>query len=365
VAARIGGRKVDQMGDGSATPGAGPPASGDDDAPTQPYVARAPVTAPWPAGLAIPPPPPPPAELVPPRPQTEAGPPGPPPEVRPPVPPTEVRPPAPEVRPPAPPTEVRPPAPPTEVRPPPPPTEVRPPAPEVRPPPPPTEVRPPAPPTPVRPPAPPTEVRPPAPATEVGPAWAVTDAGQRRPPPEIGPRPEIRPFQPPTGIVRYGPGVPAGPSAQQPGLSAERVWRTGQPDVPGRRRPRLRRLLGSSLTVILLAASGVVLYLRFHHAPLHVTGVVISQQTRTGCGADVTGRIATNGAAGTVSYQWLFQPGQQPPQPLSQSVIAGQHAVYVTVAVQGSGHGRASQTVTLQVLGPDPGNASTAVVINC
>jgi hypothetical protein len=328
VAAQTGGRKVDQMGDGSATPGAGPPASADDDAPTQPVVARAPATAPWPAGLAIPPPPPPPAELVPPWPQTEARPPGPPPEVRPPAPPTEVRPPAPEVRAPAPPTEIRPPAP--EVRPPPP----------------------------------PTPVRPPAPATEVGPAWAATDAGQRRPRPEIGPRPEIRPFQPPTGIVRYGPGVPAGPSAQQPGLSAERVWRTGQPDVPGRRRPRLRRLLGSSLTVILLAASGVVLYLRFHHAPFHVTGVVISQQTRTGCGVDVTGRIATNGAAGTVSYQWLFQPGQQP-QPLSQSVIAGQHAVYVTVAVQGSGHGRASQTVTLQVLGPDPGNASTAVVINC
>jgi hypothetical protein len=331
VAAQTGGRRVDQMGDGSATPGAGPSASADDDAPTQPVVARAPATAPWPAGLAIPPPPPPPAELVPPRPQTEARPPGPPPEVRPPAPPTEVRPPAPEVRPPPPPTPVRPPAVATEVRPP----------------------------------APATEVRPPAPATEVGPAWAATAAGQRRPRPEIGPRPEIRPFQPPTGIVRYGPGVPAGPSAQQPGLSAERVWRTGQPDVPGRRRPRLRRLLGSSLTVILLAASGVVLYLRFHHAPFHVTGVVISQQTRTGCGVDVTGRIATNGAAGTVSYQWLFQPGQQPPQPLSQSVIAGQHAVYVTVAVQGSGHGRASQTVTLQVLGPDPGNASTAVVINC
>jgi hypothetical protein len=123
--------------------------------------------------------------------------------------------------------------------------------------------------------------------------------------------------------------------------------------------------LGSALTVVLLAASGVVLYLRFHHAPFHVTGVVISQQARAGCGVDVTGRITTNGSAGTVSYQWLFQPDQQPPQPLSQSVTAGQHAVYVTTALEGSGHGSASRTVTLQVLGPDPGNASAAVVIRC
>jgi hypothetical protein len=109
----------------------------------------------------------------------------------------------------------------------------------------------------------------------------------------------------------------------------------------------------------------VVLYLRFHHAPFHVNGVVISQQTRTGCGVNVTGRITTNGSAGTVSYQWLFRPDRQPPQPLNQSVTAGQRAVYVTVAVEGSGHGSASRTVTLQVLGPDRWNTSTAVVVSC
>lgn len=179
------------------------------------------------------------------------------------------------------------------------------------------------------------------------------------------PRTEFVPPRPPTDVVRYGPGVPAAPTAGPAGPTAESVWRTGQLPVPPRRRPKLRGLLGTVLTVILLAASGVVLYLRFHHPPFHVTGVVISQQTRTGCGADVTGRIATNGAAGTVSYQWLFQPGRQPPQPLSESVTAGQHAVYVTVAIEGSGHGSASQTVTLQVLGPDPRIASAAVTIRC
>jgi hypothetical protein len=127
----------------------------------------------------------------------------------------------------------------------------------------------------------------------------------------------------------------------------------------------MRRILGSALTVILLAAAGVVLWLRFHHAPFHITGVAITQQTKTTCGVDLTGRIATNGSAGTVSYQWVFRPQTQAPQPLSQSVVAGQHAVYVTVSVQGEGHGSAMQEVTLDVLGPQTGMASQRVNVSC
>jgi hypothetical protein len=118
--------------------------------------------------------------------------------------------------------------------------------------------------------------------------------------------------------------------------------------------------------VILLIAAAVIVWLRFfHHTPFHVSAVTITQQTKTTCGVDVTGRIATNGSAGTISYQWVFRPQTQAPQPLSQSVTAGQHAVYVTVAVEGQGHGSAAQTVTLDVLGPDTGTASTVVNINC
>jgi len=201
-----------------------------------------------------------------------------------------------------------------------------------------------------------------------------TFAGQdpAAPPPHpptevVGPHPltDAVPPRPPTEVVRYGPGVPATRPGGQRGLTAEQVWRGGRPPAPARRRPGLRQLLGWGLTVILLAASGVVLYLRFHHPPFQVTGVVISQRTRTGCGVDVTGRITTNGSAGTVSYQWLFQPGRQQPRPLSQSVTAGQHAVYVTAALEGSGHGSASQTATLQILGPDPRSVSATVVVRC
>jgi hypothetical protein len=166
-------------------------------------------------------------------------------------------------------------------------------------------------------------------------------------------------------VVRYGPGIPEPVApAGQAGVLAEQIWRTGRPPAPPRRQRRLRRLAGSALTVILLAASGVVLYLRFHHPPFHVTGVAISRQARTGCTVDVTGRITTNGSAGTVSYQWLFQPSTQP-QPLSQSVSAGQHALDVTIALDGNGHGTTTQTVTLQVLRPDLRSASSAVTVSC
>jgi hypothetical protein len=42
-----------------------------------------------------------------------------------------------------------------------------------------------------------------------------------------------------------------------------------------------------------------------------------------------------------------------------------QRAVFVTVAVEGSGQGSATQSVTLQVLGPDKKSAATAVVVKC
>ena len=175
----------------------------------------------------------------------------------------------------------------------------------------------------------------------------------------------IPPTQPPSDVVRYGPGVPASVPASQAGPAAERVWRTGRLPEPPRRPRRLRRLFGSALTVILLAASGVVLYLHFHHAPFRVTGVEILKQTKNGCVDDVTGLITTNGAAGTVSYQWVFRPGQQAPQPLSQSVVGGQHALYVTAVVEGQGHGSASQTATLQILGPAQRTASAPVIVRC
>ena len=212
----------------------------------------------------------------------------------------------------------------------------------------------------------PTEMDRPYPSTHAGPGEPAV-AGPSYTPTHA--RPANQPSQagradPAPEYMRYSPGVPATPPTGA-AQTAERIWRTGRLDEPPRRPRRWRGLAGAALTVILLATSAVVLYLRFHHAPFQVTGVAITQRTQSGCGVNVTGEISTNGAAGTVSYQWLFRPDQQAPQPLSQSVIAGQDAVDVTVAVQGSGHGSGSRAVTLQILGPDRRAVSTSVVLRC
>jgi hypothetical protein len=207
------------------------------------------------------------------------------------------------------------------------------------------------------------------PPTAAASLYTPTSVPPRQPPadtaapyaPTYGPPRDAEAANPSSDVVRYGPGVPV----SQAGVTAEQVWRTGRLPEPERRPGRLRRLAGVGLTVILLAAAGVVLFLRFHHAPFRVTNVAITQQTKTACGVDLTGQITTNGSAGTVSYQWVFQPQVQAPQPLSQSVTAGQHTAYVTVAVEGEGRGSASQTVTLQVLGPDTGIATKRVSVSC
>jgi hypothetical protein len=183
--------------------------------------------------------------------------------------------------------------------------------------------------------------------------------------PPAGPPIEANRPWPPAEIVRSGPGVPAPEAGDKASRQAEQIWRGGLP--PGQaRRPKLRRLLGPALTVVLLAASGVVLYLRSHHPPpVQVTSVTIAQRTRIACGLDVTGRITTNGAAGTVSYQWLVQPGRRQPRPKTVSIISGQHVAQVTLILPLTGHGRASELVTLQVLAPDPKTASANVAVSC
>src|SRR5580692_451082 len=275
-------------------------------------------------------------------------------------------------------TEVVPPQPATEVVPPPSPTEVA--AHQV-----PTQVVPQHPPTEVATPSPPTQAAPTHPPTEVAssadvaaqaapaheptvtapPGQAAGPAHQAAPRVPLSPVAGAMPPSPVAGIVRYGPGVPVELPVSQGGRAAEHVWSGGPPAAPPQRSARLRRLGGMALTVILLVASAVVLFLRFYHPQFQVTGAAITQHTTTGCRVDVTGRIATNGAAGTVSYRWLFKPGGQQATTLRQSVTSGQHAVDVTVAVEGTGHGSASQPAILQVLSPDRRTASTRVALTC
>ena len=204
----------------------------------------------------------------------------------------------------------------------------------------------------------PTEAPPHEPPTRPAPPRSPADAAL--------PRAAVTPAERPADVARFGPGVPAptpgGPAREK----AENVWRGSDRPARTRRRSRLPQLLSSALTVILLAASGAVLYLRFHHSqPFHVTGVAISQRTPVACGVDLTGRIATNGAAGTVSYQWRVRPTSRQPRPKTAAVKAGQHSAPVHLVVLARGHGSTSKLVTLQVLAPDPQTVSVTVAVSC
>jgi hypothetical protein len=171
----------------------------------------------------------------------------------------------------------------------------------------------------------------------------------------------------PMPLVRHGPGVPVrvAPPTYPSAPTAEDVWRSGLPAGRPSAPVRIRRLLSLAISIILLVASGVVIYLRLHHPPLRVTGAAITQQAKNGCTVDVTAKIGTTGGAGTVTYEWLFQPQLTAPEPLRQSVGAGQSAVYVTAAVEGQGQGSLTQTVTLRVLGPQQASAAARVVVSC
>ncbi len=166
----------------------------------------------------------------------------------------------------------------------------------------------------------------------------------------------------PEDLVRYGPGVPAAAPGARVGPMAARASRGG-PAAPADRHARVRRILGAALAVILLAASGVVFYLRFHHPPFQVTRVAIVRSGHARCTVALAGQISTNGAAGTMTYRWLFPVGA--PLARHQSVSAGQHAVNVRVTVEGSGHGVALQRVWLQVLRPGRRAASNDVLVSC
>jgi hypothetical protein len=186
------------------------------------------------------------------------------------------------------------------------------------------------------------------------------------PPAQAGQRPaEVTALGRPARIARYGPGVPAQPGpAAGPASSPAGPGTAGRP--PAQPRSRLRRAGEPALTVLLLAASAVVFILRFAHSGgLQITGATITGGARAGCAVTLAGRIATNGQAGTVSYQWQIGPGGPQPRALSQSVVAGQHTVDVTAALTGAGFGRAARTVTLRVLDPGPAAAATRVAISC
>jgi len=119
-----------------------------------------------------------------------------------------------------------------------------------------------------------TELSPPQPTGTLPPDRTSTVPGRPRPNGPIPPAgqhgsrdqrtPETERPGGATGLHRYGPGVPAAGLGDRPFPTAEEVWRTGLPPGQSSRRGRWRRRAGTALTVVLLIAAGVVVYLRLH-----------------------------------------------------------------------------------------------------
>ncbi|GGR65967.1 hypothetical protein GCM10010269_00660 [Streptomyces humidus] len=138
-------------------------------------------------------------------------------------------------------------------------------------------------------------------------------------------------------------------------------------DVPRRRRQRRGVLGGWLLPAVVLIA--VLAYLAWQrHAPaLAVTGATVhTDSAGPACDgtATVVGTLHTNGRAGTVSYRWKRSDGTVSGV-LRQQVAKDAHRTDVALRWTFDGHGTVRATATLEVLSPDPADASATFTYAC
>jgi hypothetical protein len=171
-------------------------------------------------------------------------------------------------------------------------------------------------------------------------------------------------------IIRFGRGV-AAPRAPQETASAPPAWQGSTASYPVARRPnRTRRrvisVLSGVLTVILLALVGYYIVQRL--TPLQITGVAvgIAQPLGNACDVqvDVVGTVTSNGGGGTFSYRWVRSDGAATGV-FTESVSFGTEVTQVHLLWKFSGKGTLKAKATLQILSPQPAEASTDFTYNC
>jgi hypothetical protein len=188
----------------------------------------------------------------------------------------------------------------------------------------------------------------------------------------------------PSGVVRFGPGLPQEPSAQ-PGPATpswpdrqqlQAMQRESQQRQPGRRQSggappgRGRRwLLTIGAVVVVAVIAGVVaVLLHKSHGTLKVTTVAVAPATLPGhkCNVtvDVVGTIETNGDAGQIMYQWV-RDGDLTSRVYSVNAAAGASSQTVHLHWKFVGKGTAHATAQLRVLSPSVARATTAFKYAC
>ncbi|MFE3200143.1 hypothetical protein [Embleya sp. NPDC059237] len=170
---------------------------------------------------------------------------------------------------------------------------------------------------------------------------------------------------------RFGPGVPTLRDPADGRVAS--VWHgTPSPgprpqDVPRRRRPRRSILGGLLLPALVLIAVLVYLAWQRYAPPLAVTGATVhADAAGPACDgtATVVGTLHTNGRAGTVNYRWKRSDGTVSGV-LRQRVARDAHRTDVVLRWTFDGHGTVQATATLEILSPDPADASATFTYAC
>jgi hypothetical protein len=170
-------------------------------------------------------------------------------------------------------------------------------------------------------------------------------------------------------VLRFGRGVAAAhPPRQEQGGPTWRAPTAPYPIAkrPNRNRRRVISILSGALTVVILALVGYYIVQRL--TPLQITGVAvgIAQPLGNSCDAqvDVVGTVTSNGGGGTFSYRWVRSDGAATGV-FTESVSFGTEVTQVHLLWKFSGKGTLKAKATLQILTPQPSEASADFTYNC
>jgi serine/threonine protein kinase len=161
--------------------------------------------------------------------------------------------------------------------------------------------------------------------------------------------------------VRFGPGLPGG--SAPPAIPD---WTKPTPP-PKRRSRRWVSVLSTFLTLAIIAAVGVILWLRTHEV-FKVTSVAVAPAAAPGdkCNVtvDVVGTIVTNGHGGQITYQWIRNGNIT--SPVATAVVgSGQTTAPLHLSWSFHGKGTYQATAELRVLSPQVASATTAFTYSC
>jgi eukaryotic-like serine/threonine-protein kinase len=165
--------------------------------------------------------------------------------------------------------------------------------------------------------------------------------------------------EPGPGLVRFGPGLPASAPPPVP------QWAT--PPRTRRRRRLWPRVLSTALTLAIIAAVGVVLWIRAHET-LKVSAVAVAPAALPGnsCNVtvDVVGTVFTNTHGGQIQYQWIRNGTLT--SPVQTAIIAsGQTRTQLHLNWSFHGTGTYRATAELRMLSPEVTSATTTFTYSC